>query len=172
MTAKVSCERGAYPRGADQPARDRLPRQIKIRPLFHHLIPVNLSWRNWDSWTAQSYLCLYTGGRRINLPRQAVHLGVVYEAAGVKQEVFSVTLAFFNRISSLAQKKLRYHRQELAEYSTELMWIRCGFIFSHSVIDSPRADILFIQLLICILNYWRKIISDQININSPWNIHD
>lgn len=38
-------ERG-LPQGVDQWARDWLPCQIKIRPLFHHLIPVNLSWRN------------------------------------------------------------------------------------------------------------------------------
>lgn len=41
-------ERGLH-RGVDQWARDWLPCQIKIRPLFHHLIPVNLLWRNLGS---------------------------------------------------------------------------------------------------------------------------
>lgn len=41
-------ERG-LPQGVDQWARDWLPCQIKIRPLFHHLIPVNLLWRNLGS---------------------------------------------------------------------------------------------------------------------------
>lgn len=36
-------ERGGE--GPDQPARDRLPCQIEIRSLFHHLIPVNLRWK-------------------------------------------------------------------------------------------------------------------------------
>lgn len=38
-------ERG-LPQGVDQWARDWLACQIKIRPLFHHLIPVNLLRRN------------------------------------------------------------------------------------------------------------------------------
>lgn len=33
-------------------------------------------------------------------------------------------------------------------------------------------NILFIELLMDILNYWRQIISDQININSSWKIND
>lgn len=37
------------PQGVDQWASDWLPCQIKIRPLFHHLIPANLLWRNLGS---------------------------------------------------------------------------------------------------------------------------